>query len=110
MKEIEIYYFETGEFQNPKNLKDVLGTFGEKSELETSIRDDIRTYAEAMNQDWKEDELLDEEIYILEDDVTAEYLETEKGIFVASESNILDEKTDSLESRSRKCIVNGDID
>jgi hypothetical protein len=108
VKEIEIYYFETGEFQNPKNLKDVLGTFGEKSELETSIRDDIRTYAEVMNQDWKDNEILDEEIYVLEDDAAAEYLETEKGIFVASDSNILDQETDSLESRSSKCIVNGD--
>lgn len=108
MKEIEVYYFETGEFQNAKNLKDVLEGVGEKSEQGTSIREEIRTYAEAMNQGWKDNEILDEENYVLEDDATAEYLETEKGIFVASDSNILDQETDSLESRSSKCIVNGD--
>ncbi|MFT4892625.1 MAG: hypothetical protein ACI8Z7_000406 [Candidatus Nanohaloarchaea archaeon] len=108
MSEIEVYYFEDDEFRNPSNLKDVLEGVGEKSDLKTSMRYEIRTFAEEINQGWKESEVLDEESYILDGNRTAEYLETEKGIFVASESNILFEETHSLESRSRKSVVNGE--
>jgi hypothetical protein len=98
-EEVEVYYFEPDEFENPANLKDVLEGLGEETDLRYPLRNEIRIFAEQINRDWSNGEILDEESYVLDGNISAEYLETEEGVFVASESHFLSEETRALESR-----------
>lgn len=103
-EKIEAYYFEPDEFQNLDNLKDVLEGLGEKTEEFTPLERELRIFADERDLNWNE--IREREGYVLEDDISAEYLETDEGIFVISESNVIDENTESLYSRSDQCEIN----
>jgi hypothetical protein len=101
---IEAYYFESEEFQNLENLKDVLKGIGEETNIRTPLERELRIFADERDLGWSK--VLERESYNLDNNTTAEYLETDEGIFVISESNILYENSESIVSRSEEHSVN----
>lgn len=95
---IEKFYFETSEVRNTDNLKNVLEALGSETDLETPLDTEIRAFAHQVDSEWSE--VYDEQSYVLDDNVSARYLETDEGVFIASESYILSENTRSMSSRS----------
>lgn len=101
-EEIDLYYFEPGEVDNPENLKDILEGMGEKNDISTPLFHEARKYARKIRRDWEE--VYDRELYLMENESSAQYLETDQGIFILSDSDFLSENSRALKSRSTENV------